>query len=215
MIISNYRTLIYPLLFIIAFINLHGCSEPSQNLPRVQPPDIPQPSLPAAQPPSGFDIEIRVQDYVIVNHKILGYDPTWGEIRFAGKFAHLDNLAFKFKSDKFPEFYWIAMLPILSNGSLEVRAIKYTEPSSHLRPVQPPERITVSLIIRNGRVENHSIQNPHPGWGVFNISSYKMPILFVKNSFYPGCIWQGKMPTQDGAGEIYLVLQSHNCDNKG
>ena len=197
---GNLSLLCFALAILIG-INIIGCS-------KKRPPPPKSPSVPEeiSKPPGSFSIFLEIKDWTIVDHRILDYDASWGRFRRVGRFAYLNKLVFKFKSDKYPEHYWLANIPEVKDGSYEIRAIRYREPSSDLSPVEPPEKFSIALIISNGRVINHVIQDPHPGWGQFIVDRYKKGILYLKNSFYPDRLWGAKMPRKDGEWTIYAIL---------
>jgi len=129
-----------------------------------------------------------------------------GEIRFAGRFLFIDDLVFKLKAEKAPDWYWLVKIPSVEEGIYEIRARPYREYSLDLKPIEAPEQLTVSLRIKEKSVRNHYIVNPDPRWGYFQVSKYQSPILYLRNGQYPGRVWAAKLPREDGTWTIYITL---------
>ena len=180
-----------------------GCTPSHRTPPRIRPKII--------APPSSLDIRLKIRHWQVVDHRILDYDSLWGHFRLVGRFAYLGNLVFKIKSDKFRDHYWLVKIPSVETGTHEVRASIYLEPSRELQPTESPEQFTIAVLISDGIVESHVIQNPHPGWGEFIVDRYRNGILYIRNSFYPNSIWKAQMPRDDGRWTVHAILdKSHN-----
>lgn len=104
-------------------------SETRVGEPREEPPEVSKP-----RPPGAFNLRLKIRNWNVEDHKILDYDIRWGSFRHAGRFVYLDKLVFKFKSDRYPDHYWLTKIPEVKEGNYEIRAIRYEEPSTGLDP---------------------------------------------------------------------------------
>jgi hypothetical protein len=100
----------------------------------------------------------------------------------------------------------LAIIPQVGRGQYEISALRYSEPSNDLKPIDPPSLLAIVLSIRNSKVISHLIKDPHPGWGIFYVDKYREGILYIKNAFYPNSTWCLKMPRKDGDWTITAVL---------
>jgi hypothetical protein len=158
------------------------------------------------QTPSHIDILITIREWMIVQHRILSDTDMLGDIRFAGRFLFLDDLVFKLKAERTPDWYWLVKIPSVEEGIYEIRARCYREYSQDLKPVEAPERVEVSLRIVNQIITEHYMVDPNPGWGNFQVAGYRAPVLYFKNEQYPGRVWAAKLPRQNGTWTIYVTL---------
>ena len=158
--------------------------------------------------PQAIDIMIRVKDWRIIQNRALNYHSRLGEIRFAGRYAYNQDLVFKFKSDKYPDCYWLAKIPSVREGKYEIRAIPYFEDDSPniIRLDEPPKKFAMSLRIKDGRIHGHFIKDYNPRWGKFKLLRFKHPIVYFRNAWYPGREWAARLPTEDGSWTIYPTL---------
>jgi len=157
-------------------------------------------------PPPPIDIMITIRGWKIVQHRFMGNTGRLGDIRFAGRFLFLDDLVFKLKAEKAPDWYWLAKIPSVEEGIYETRARTYREYSQDLSPIEAPEELKVSMRIENKIIRGHYIIDPEPRWGYFQVSGYRVPILYLKNGQYPGRLWAAKLPGEDGTWTIYITL---------
>lgn len=192
--------------FLLAMLSwfLNACApHPTKRISKPAPPKKP------TKPPA-IDVMLRIKDWTIVQNKILNYSPGIGTIRFAGKYAFLNDLMFKFKSDKYSDYYWLAQIPKAKEGKYEIRAIVYSETDGpDIRPLEnPPEKFALGLEIKNGRVIKHYIKDHNPKWGKFEVSKFdkKLSVLYFRNNFYPGTRWAARMPKKDGVWTIHFVI---------
>lgn len=158
------------------------------------------------QTPSHIDILITIREWMIVQHRILSDTDMLGDIRFAGRFLFLDDLVFKLKAERTPDWYWLVKIPSVEEGIYEIRARCYREYSQDLKPVEAPERVELSLRIENKIITEHYMVEPNPGWGHFQIAGYRAPVLYFKNEQYPGRVWAAKLPLKNGTWTIYVTL---------
>lgn len=212
------KSVLITLILIFMFFGLGGCSLPRQRIVYVErevPVSRTEPAKIPTKPP-GFDIAISIQNYTIVNHKILNIPANLGKMRFAGKWRYPGgNLLYKFKSENYPDYYWILSIPENTNSkTLELRAIPRLEPGTGLEAVVPPKQFRISISIRGGKVENQSLIEPQPGWGIFYFTKWEKPIATLKNDDYPKCEWKGRWPTVDGDATATMVLVTENCYEK-
>ena len=157
-------------------------------------------------PPPPVDIMITIKGWKIVQHRIMGNTGRLGDIRFAGRFLFLDDLVFKLKAEKAPDWYWLVKIPLVEEGMYEIRARTYREYSQDLSPIEAPEQFKVSMRIEDKIISGHYIVDPEPRWGYFQVSGYRSPILYLKNQQYPGRVWATKLPREDGTWTIYITL---------
>jgi len=162
----------------------------------------------APKPPREIKILLNIQNWRIINNRILDYEPEWGKLRFDGKYIYLDKLVIKITSSVFPEYFWMAIVPEVENGEYKISARRMKVEAVELQEFKPPHEFTIKLVIENKVVAEHAIINPHPGWGVFQVDDFKDGILYLKNDFYPKCIWAIKMPRKDGKWTIQAILQN-------
>ena len=158
------------------------------------------------QPPPPIDIMITIKGWKIVQHRIMGNTGRLGDIRFAGRFLFLDDLVFKLKAEKTPDWYWLVKIPSVEESIYEIRARTYREYSLDLSPIEAPEELKVTLKIEEKVIQSHYIVNPDPRWGYFQVSRYRLPILYLKNGQYPGRLWAARLPGEDGTWTIYITL---------
>ncbi len=206
---KNKRILVLMLyvgLAVFLSLQITGCGPPTYKK-KFEPPTPPRP-----QPPAGLNVAIRLKKWMIVDHRILDYNPKWGYYRFAGRFNYDGELVFKFKSDRYPDHYWLAKIPSVKDGVYEIRAKLFEEPTPW-PTVEPPKRFSVVLNITNSKVASHFIRNPHSGWGEFIFSRYKKGVLYLRNPFYPGHEWAARMPRRDGKWTIYPTLITGSKEN--
>ncbi|MCK4389862.1 MAG: hypothetical protein KAV83_06465 [Desulfobacterales bacterium] len=151
---------------------------------------------------------IRVKNWSIIQNRVLNYDSRLGKIRFAGRYAYHEDLVFKFKSDKYPDCYWLAKIPSAKEGKYEIRGIPYFEDDSPniVRLEEPPKRFEMVLRIKDGCINSHFIKDYNPRWGKFQLLRFKPPILYLRNAWYPGREWAARLPTEDGTWTIYPTL---------
>jgi len=159
----------------------------------------------ASSPPT-IDITITVRDWKIIQHRIMGNTAKLGDIRFAGRFLFIDDLVFKLKAEKVPNWYWLVKIPSIEEGIYEVRARPWREYSLDLKPIDAPEQFKVSMRIKEKIIQSHYIVDPDPRWGYFQVSGYQSPILYLKNEQYPDRLWAAKLPREDGTWTIYITL---------
>jgi len=157
-------------------------------------------------PPPPIDNMITIKGWKIVQHRIMGNTGRLGDIRFAGRFLFLDDLVFKLKAEKAPDWYWLVKIPSVEEGIYEIRARPYREYSQDLSPIEAPEQFKVSMRIKEKVIRSHYIIDPDPCWGYFQVSGYRSPILYLKNEHYPGRLWAVKLPKEDGTWTIYITL---------
>ena len=157
-------------------------------------------------PPPPIDIVITIKGWNMVQHRIMNNTVRLGDIRFAGRFLFLDDLVFKLKAEKTPDWYWLVKIPSVEEGIYEIRARTYREYSLDLSPIEAPEEVKVILKIEEKVIQSHYIVNPDPRWGYFQVSRYRSPILYLKNGQYPGRLWAAKLPREDGTWTIYITL---------
>ena len=158
------------------------------------------------QPPPPIDILITIKGWKIVQHRIMGNTGRLGDIRFAGRFLFLDDLDFKLKAQKAPDWYWLVKIPSIEGGIYETRARTYREYSQDLSPIEAPEQFKVSMRIEDKIIRGHYIIDSEPHWGYFQVSGYRSPILYLKNKQYPGRVWAAKLPKEDGTWTIFITL---------
>jgi len=180
-----------------------GCvSRPSyQQYPRV----IREQPLQRPKPPPGFNVAIKIKEWTVIDHIILDYNSKWGYIRFAGRFNYGGELVFKFKSSQFPDHYWLVKIPSVRKGIYEIRTKLYEEPTPW-PAIEPPKRFSVVIKIKNGKISDHFINDPHPGWGEFVFSRFNKGIIYLRNPFYPGHEWGARIPKRNGKWTIYPNL---------
>jgi hypothetical protein len=200
---TNSVFLLYVSIAILIAFQLASCGPKKRIAPQRVTPQRVTPLPP--QPPPGINVLIKIEHWTIVNHRILDYNQKWGHFRFVGRFNYSGELVFKFKSDRFPDHYWLIRIPPVKEGLYESRGELYREPTPYPKAV-PPERFSVVLRIKDMKVASHFIKNPHPGWGEFIFSRYKKGILYLRNPFYPGHEWAARMPKRDGRWTIYPTL---------
>jgi hypothetical protein len=202
---------------IFAVLFISGCSTPPRvvYVDRTPPPERTQTPKPSTKPP-GFDLALNIENYTIVNHKILSLPQNLGKMRFAGKWRYVNgNLLYKFKSESHPNYYWIAEIPENANAkNMEVRATPRLEPGTDLIAVAPPKTFRVLISIRGGRIENQALVDPQPGWGIFSLANWQKPIATLKNPEYPKCEWKGRWPTADGQATATMLLETDDCYDK-
>lgn len=199
--------------FFIAVISGCGGAAYHGKTPYRPPPDPQshsrsgQDSLQRITPPPPIDIMITIKDWNIVQHRIMGDTGRLGDIGFTGLFLFLDDLVFRLKAQKVPDWYWLVKIPSVEEGIYEIRAIPYREYSQDISPVEAPERFEVSITIEDKIIRGHYIvDSEERRGGHFEVSGYKSPILYLKNKQYPGRVWAAKLPKEDGIWTIYITL---------
>ncbi|MGE4298862.1 MAG: hypothetical protein AB7E47_12595 [Desulfovibrionaceae bacterium] len=130
-----------------------------------------------------------------------------------GRFFWAEELVFKLESDRYPDKYWLVKVPQVESGTWNLRAILNTKPNRDLMPAEPPKTFKILLVVKERKVVENTISNPHPGWGYFSLKSYdkKNKIAYFGNPFWPEATWAAKMPsTGDGRFTIQAVLTEMN-----
>ncbi len=156
--------------------------------------------------PPAIDIMITIKNWQIIQHRLMRNTNRLGTIRFAGRFLFLDDLVFKLKAEKVPDWYWLVKVPSVETGMYEIRAKPYREYSQDLSPIEAPQQFKVSVCIEDRTIKRHYIIDPDPRWGYFQVSGYQSPIVYLKNGQYPGRLWAAKLPRKDGTWTIYITL---------
>jgi len=199
----QFQKPIFIAIALVLVMSAVGCSIVNTR-PRLAVSPVGPSGRPRIPPP--IDIMITIRGWDIVQHRIIGETYGLGEIRFAGRFLFIDDLVFKLKATKVPDWYWLVWIPSVEKGMYEIRAKPYKEYSITLSPVEAPERFNVTVKIWDRTVCSHFMIDPNPCWGDFRVSGFETPILYLKNDQYPRRIWAAKLPKEDGVWTIHFTL---------
>jgi len=210
---KNIKNRYHLIVLVILLAVFSGCGGPYHNKSIHNPSHVirsgqnaTQQSHHQAPVPPPIDIMVTVKGWKIVQHRIMGNTSKLGDIRFAGRFLFIDDLVFKLKSEKVPDWYWLVKIPSIEEGIYEIRARPWREYSLDLSPIEAPKQLKVSLKVEGKVVQSHYIVDPDPRWGYFQVSGHKPPIIYLKNERYPGRLWAAKLPREDGTWVIYITL---------
>ena len=160
------------------------------------------------KPPGSIQIKIYIQNWNVYDHKIISYKYEWGKFRFAGKYLYFNDIVFKFKSNKFNDYFWMGIIPSARKGVYEIPALLYEEPSRDLKPTIPPNKFFIKVKIKNSQIVKHIIINPHPGWGEFYVTGLKNGVLTIENLFYENQSWVVLLPVEDGEYTLRAILNN-------
>ncbi len=194
--IRQYHQHLLLIVVVLFAINAVGCGLVGLKKEPPEPKYIPIP----------IDVRIRIKDWTIKQHRIIGETYRLGETCFAGRFLFHDDLIFKLKAEKVPDWYWLVKIPSVEEGVYTIRAKPYEEYSITLSPVEAPERFNMSIKIEDGSIRSHFIIDPDPRWDTFHIFRFKPPIVYLKNDRYPERVWAARVPKKDGIWTIYFTL---------
>jgi hypothetical protein len=155
--------------------------------------------------PDAINVVLKIDNWVIRENRILGYDKKLGKIRFAGKYSYGGDLVFKFKSDKssLDKYYWLGVMPDEKNGTFEVRADWHKEYSQEIEPLKEPmQSFNVFIKVKNRTIKKFDISGYKASWGKFKVDKVKKKVMFMINPWYPGSVWAAKLPVKNGSWTI-------------
>ncbi|MGE4299467.1 MAG: hypothetical protein AB7E47_15735 [Desulfovibrionaceae bacterium] len=205
---KHSQRLFVPLLALLCVALFSGCGGGGYSRPAPTPP--PPPAVEEVQPPQQVNVHLTIQDWQIIDNSVLDYSGEWGKFRYDGTYRYARNFVLKFKSSKFPNNYWLAVLPTEANGEFTISAKLFQEHGTAPKPATPPSNIPINLTIKKKKIIDAEIVDPHPGWGQFTVSKYVQGILYLRNAFYPGELWAAQLPSAsqgDGEWTINALLQ--------
>lgn len=152
--------------------------------------------------PKSFAIRIAIEEGKITYAKVLnGIEDTIGRVRAEGMYFYLDTPVMRLEATKYPQYYWIAKLPVKDKGTYILKAYRRKEPlNSEMINPKIPLMFKLVVVVKDFKIIDHFIEDGSPTWGYFKfykLDKKRRRLLFVNEKF-PGSLWATKYTTNDG-----------------
>jgi hypothetical protein len=174
--------------------------------PRPLPPPVAIKPPPAPPVPEEIKIALRLEDYRVVDQRVLTEIAPLEKLKFAGTRKIGEAVFIRLEAVPKREDFWLGQVPPVRSGECEVTA---TRISIKDPPPPPPPIIRIHMVIEGREVKDQRIENFGSGTvGVHLAGTRRSPdgkVCILESPLYDGVTWEFVLPKKDGVFEVQAV----------